>query len=61
MPPYTPCLVPEYSATRPPNNVGNRTLSPSTDCIVVVVLTHTVCCRMTLQSLSPILLLLLDL
>jgi hypothetical protein len=25
MPPYTPCLVPEYSAARPPNKVGNRT------------------------------------
>jgi hypothetical protein len=23
MPPYTPCLVPEYSADRPPNKVGN--------------------------------------
>jgi hypothetical protein len=61
MPPYTPCSVPEYSAARPPNKVCNRTLSPSTDCIVVVVLTQTVFCRMTLQSLSPILLLLLDL
>jgi hypothetical protein len=61
MPPYTPCPVPEYSAAHPPNKVGNRTLSPSTDCIVVVVLTQTVYCRMTLQSLSPILLLLLDL
>jgi hypothetical protein len=30
MPPYTPCLVLEYSAARPPNKVGNRTLSPST-------------------------------
>jgi hypothetical protein len=52
MPPYTPCPVPEYSAARPPNKVGNRTLSLSTDCIVVVVLTQTVCCRMTLQSFS---------
>jgi hypothetical protein len=25
MPPYTPCPVPEYSAARPPNKVGNRT------------------------------------
>jgi hypothetical protein len=48
MPPYTPCQVPDYSAARPPNKVGNRTLSPSNDCIVVVVLTQTVCCRMTL-------------
>jgi hypothetical protein len=23
MPPYTPCPVPEYSATRPPNKVSN--------------------------------------
>jgi hypothetical protein len=30
MPAYTPCLVLEYSAARPPNKVGNRTLSPST-------------------------------
>jgi hypothetical protein len=25
MPAYTPCLVPEYSATRPPNEVSSRT------------------------------------
>jgi hypothetical protein len=25
MPPYVPCLVPEYSAARPPNKVGSRT------------------------------------
>jgi hypothetical protein len=25
MPPYTPCPVPEYSAARPPNKVGNGT------------------------------------
>jgi hypothetical protein len=24
MPPYTPCLVPEYSAARPPNEVSSR-------------------------------------
>jgi hypothetical protein len=47
MPPYTPCPVPEYSAARPPNKVGNQTLSLSTDWIVVVELTQTVCCRMT--------------
>jgi hypothetical protein len=29
--PYTPYPVPEYSAARLPNKVGNRTLSPSTD------------------------------
>jgi hypothetical protein len=61
MPPYTPCLVPEYSAARLPNQVGNRTLSLSTDCIIVIVLTQIVCCRMTLQSLSLIVLLLLNL
>jgi hypothetical protein len=26
MPPYTPCPVPEYSAARPPNKVGNYDL-----------------------------------
>jgi hypothetical protein len=61
MPPYTPCPVPEYSAARPPNKVGSRTLFPSTDCIVVVMLTQTVCCRMTLRSLFPTQLPLLDL
>jgi hypothetical protein len=25
MPVYTPCPVPEYSAARPPNEVGSRT------------------------------------
>jgi hypothetical protein len=25
MPSYTPCPVPEYSATRPPNEVSSRT------------------------------------
>jgi hypothetical protein len=25
MPTYTPCLVPEYSAARPPNEVSSRT------------------------------------
>jgi hypothetical protein len=24
MPPYTPCLVPEYSAAHPPNKVSSR-------------------------------------
>jgi hypothetical protein len=48
MPPYTPCPVPKYSAARLPNMVCNRTLSSSIDCILVVVLTQTVCCRMTL-------------
>jgi hypothetical protein len=61
MPPYTPCPVPEYSAARPPNKVGSRTLSLSVDCIVVVLLTKTVCCRMTLRSLSPTQLCLLNL
>jgi hypothetical protein len=27
MPPYTACLVPEYSATRPPKEVSSRTHS----------------------------------
>jgi hypothetical protein len=47
MPPYTPCPVPEHSAAHPPNKVGNQTLSLRTNCIVVVELTQTVCCRMT--------------
>jgi hypothetical protein len=46
-PPYTPFPVPEYSVAHPPNKVDNRTLSSSTDCIVAVELTQTVCCRMT--------------
>jgi hypothetical protein len=61
MTPYTPYPVPEYSTARPPNKVGNRTLSPSTGCIVVVVLTQNIHCRMTLQSLSLTQLPLLDL
>jgi hypothetical protein len=52
MPPYTPCPVPEYSTAPPPNKVSNRALSSSTDCMVVVMLTQSVCCRMTLQSSS---------
>jgi hypothetical protein len=47
MPPYTPCPVSEYSAARPPNKIGNRILSSSTHCIVVVELSQTVCYRMT--------------
>jgi hypothetical protein len=62
MPPYTPCPFPECSAARPPNEVSSRCpLSSSTDCLEVVALTQVTCCRMTLRSLSPILLLLLDL
>jgi hypothetical protein len=61
MPPYTPCPVPEYSVARPPDKVSSRTLSSSIDCIVVVVFTQAVCCRMTLLSLTPNQLLLLDL
>jgi hypothetical protein len=61
MPPYTPCPVPEYSAAHLPNKVGHRTLFPSSDCIVVVMLNQTVCCRMILRSLSPTQLPLLDL
>jgi hypothetical protein len=52
MPSYTPCPVPEYSAAHPPNEVSSRTQCPSTDCMVVVVLTQCTCCRMILQSLS---------
>jgi hypothetical protein len=47
-PPYTPCPVPEYSAAHPPNKVSSRTQCPSTDCMVVVMLTKVICCRMTL-------------
>jgi hypothetical protein len=62
MPPHTPCPIPEYSAARPPNKVSSRCpLSLSTDCLEIVAITQVVCCRMTLRSLSPILLLLLDL
>jgi hypothetical protein len=48
MPPYTPCPVPEYSATHPPKEVSSRTQCPSTDCMVVVMLTQAICCRMIL-------------
>jgi hypothetical protein len=48
MPPYMPCMVPEYSATHPPNKVSSRTQCPSTDCVVVVMLTQAICCRMIL-------------
>jgi hypothetical protein len=52
MPPYTPCPVPKYSAAHPPNEVSSRALSSSTDCMVVVMLTQAICCRMTLQGSS---------
>jgi hypothetical protein len=48
MPPYTPCPVLEYSAAHPPNEVSSHTQCPSTDCMVVVMLTQAICCRMTL-------------
>jgi hypothetical protein len=48
MPPYTPCPVPEYFAAHPPKKVSSRTQCPSTDCMVVVVLTKAICCMMTL-------------
>jgi hypothetical protein len=48
MPSYTSCPVPEYSAAHPPNEVCSRTQCPSTDYVVVVVLTQCTCCRMTL-------------
>jgi hypothetical protein len=40
--------VPEYSAAHPPNEVSSRTQCPSTSCMVVVMLTQAVCCRMML-------------
>jgi hypothetical protein len=46
--PYTPCPVPEYSATHPSNEVSNRTQCPSTSYMVVVMLTQAVCCKMIL-------------
>jgi hypothetical protein len=48
MPPYTRCPVPEYFAAHPPSEVSSCTQCPSTDCVVVVVLTQCTCCRMTL-------------
>jgi hypothetical protein len=48
MPTYTPCPVPEYSDAHPANEVSSRTQCPSTDYVVVVVLTQCTCCRMTL-------------
>jgi hypothetical protein len=48
MPSYTPCPVPEYSAAHPPTEVSSRTQCPSTDCVVVVMLTQCTCCRMIL-------------
>jgi hypothetical protein len=52
MPSYTPCPVPEYSAAHPPKEVSSRTQCPSIDCMVVVMLTQAICCRMILYSLS---------
>jgi hypothetical protein len=40
--------VSEYSAAHPPNEVSSRTQCPSTSCMVVVMLTQAVCCRMML-------------
>jgi hypothetical protein len=48
MPPYMPCPVPECSAAHPPNQVSSRTQCPTTSCMVVVMLTQAVCCRMIL-------------
>jgi hypothetical protein len=48
MPPYTPCPVPEYSAAHPPNKVSSHAQCLSTSCMIVVMLTHAVCCRMIL-------------
>jgi hypothetical protein len=61
MPQYTPCPVPEYSAAHPPNEVSSRTQCPSTNYIILVMLTQATCCRMILQSLSLSQLHLLDL
>jgi hypothetical protein len=62
MSPYTPCPVPEYSAAHPPNNVSSCCpLSSSTDDSEAVALTQVICCRVTLRSLSPTHLPLLDL
>jgi hypothetical protein len=52
MSPYTPCPVPEYSAAHSPSKVSSRTQCLSTDCMVVVMLTRSICCRVILQSLS---------
>jgi hypothetical protein len=46
--PYTPCPVAEYSAAHPSNEVSSRTQCPSADCMVVVMLTQAICCRMIL-------------
>jgi hypothetical protein len=48
MPPYTPCPVPEYSAAHLPNKVSSRTQCPSTGCMVVVMFTQAIYCRMIL-------------
>jgi hypothetical protein len=48
MPAYTPYPVPEYSAAHPPNEVSSRTQCPSTNYVVVVMLTQCIYCRMTL-------------
>jgi hypothetical protein len=48
MPPYTPSPIPKYSVAHPPNEVSSRTQCPSTDCMVVVMLTQAICCRMIL-------------
>jgi hypothetical protein len=49
---YTPCPVPDYSAAHPPNEVSSRTQSPSTEYVIVVMLSQCTCCKMTLRSLS---------
>jgi hypothetical protein len=46
--PYTPCPVPEYFAAHLLNKVSSCTQCPSTSCMVVVMLTQAVCCRMIL-------------
>jgi hypothetical protein len=49
---FKDCPVLEYSATHPLNEVSSRSQCPSTDCIIVVMLTQATYCRMTLQSSS---------
>jgi hypothetical protein len=48
MPPYTTGPVHEYSVADPPNKVSSCTQCSSTSCMVVVMLTQAVCCRMIL-------------
>jgi hypothetical protein len=54
MPPYTPCPVEEYSASRPPKKVSSRGRSPQVLVFEVIILTLVAaCCRRTSRSLYP--------